>query len=345
MNSWILTLLLAPWLITATSAEASSIEEVVVAMVDTGIDLQNKELAPNLWINAGESGQDRFGNDKATNGLDDDGNGYIDDVHGWDFVTNSPLPQDRHGHGSHVSGLVLSQMSQKDRPKVRLMILKYYDQAFTATDTLKNTIQAFEYATRMGAHIINYSGGGPEGNRGEFLSLSKAREKGLLVVAAAGNEGADLAQRKFFPASYGLDHILSVTAIDGLHHVLPTSNYSPTYVHLAAPGKNQISWLLESHLGPMTGTSQATALATGAAAAFLIERPELKNHPANIIRFLRAGADYENSLDGKVQNSAQLNIEVPPRLRDSGETPFGSPLFGRTASRIEEPFKNLGDKN
>ncbi len=325
-------------------------KEVIVAIVDTGLDFNNPELSKYLWTNPGESGLDANGADKAHNGLDDDGNGYIDDVHGWDFVKRRPEAQDHHGHGSHIAGLVLSQIKKAPSGVViKLMILKYYDQTFLSTDTLGHTIKAFKYATQMGAHIINYSGGGPEANLAEYLALQQAYDKGVMMAAAAGNDGRNLALGKFFPATYPLPNILSVTAVDSTHELLLTSNFSSHFVALAAPGKNQISWLPGSHLGPMTGTSQATALATGAAASFLMQRPEYMFRPTEIIRYLKAGAQSEKSLLGKVQNADFLDSEVPPILRDSGESPFGLTLeesiSDLSASTIGPAFQNLSNKN
>ncbi len=331
------------------AAAASSEDDVIVAIVDTGLDFDNPELRRHLWTNPGESGLDPTGRDKASNGLDDDGNGFIDDLHGWDFAQHRADAEDHHGHGSHIAGLILSQIKEAHGPSVRLMILKYYDQSFLSTDTLGNTIKAFRYATKMGAHIINYSGGGAQPNGSEYLAVQAAQAKGILLAAAAGNDGTDLAQRKFYPANYPLLNILSITAVDASHEILSTSNFSAHFVDLAAPGKNQISWLPGSHLGPMTGTSQATALATGAAASFLIQRPEFKFRAEDLIRYLKAGAHSDPNLVGKVQNAALLNAELPPLLRDSGESPFGLSLVGPVSKEAMEPlpfsFKNLPAKN
>ena len=347
LSQKILTLV---FLLTCKIAFGASQDDVVIAIVDTGLDFNNPELSQFLWTNPGESGLDAKGKDKSKNGIDDDGNGFIDDLHGWDFVEQKPEAQDHHGHGSHIAGLVLSQIKQLPQAThVRLMILKYYDQTYLSTDTLGHTIKAFRYATSMGAHIINYSGGGSQPNRAEYLALQEAQEKGLLLVAAAGNEGRNLSHGKFFPANYPLGNIISITAVDSFHELLKTSNFSDHFVDLAAPGKNQISWLPGSHLGPMTGTSQATALATGAAASFLLQRPEFKFRAEDLIRYLKAGAQNEKQLIGKVQNAAFLNEELPPLLRDSGESPFGFSIVGTTpSSAIEQQnstFQKLTDKN
>lgn len=360
MNKKVIPLLILALLVIAPPVwSAGPSEDIIIAVIDTGIDLKNPALKKFLWTNPGETGLDENGHDKATNEVDDDGNGFIDDVHGWDFVENNALPQDQQGHGSHIAGLILSQIknvrselgestrtlnrtpSSGSPPKIQLMILKYYGQNFLTTDTLENTIRAFRYATKMGAQIINYSGGGSTPNGAEYKALQEAQEKDLLVIAAAGNDGRNLDYKKFFPANYPLKNILSITAVDSSNEILTTSNFSSQYVDLAAPGKNQISWLPGSHLGPMTGTSQATALATGAAASFLLQRPEFKHRAVDLIRYLKAGAQTERTLLGKVQNAALLNAELPPLLHDSGESPFGFSLVGSSPiSTTNAGFKN-----
>ena len=127
----------------------------------------HEDLRSNLWKNKGETGLDKQGRSKETNKIDDDGNGFIDDVHGWNFVSNNNKVKDYHGHGTHVAGIVGAEGGNGKgisgvSPKVNLMILKYYDPRFSNTDNLKNTIKAIEYATKMGAKIINYSGGGTQ---------------------------------------------------------------------------------------------------------------------------------------------------------------------------------------
>ena len=160
--------------------------EIVVAIVDTGIDINHPDIKNNLWRNPGESGKDKFGRDKATNGIDDDNNGYIDDLHGWNFVHKNHNIKDNHGHGTHIAGIVGAEGGNKYgvmgvAPKVSLMVLKYFDPQ-SASNNLINTIKAFDYAVKMNAHIINYSGGGTEYSRDEFLAVKRAEQKGILFV-------------------------------------------------------------------------------------------------------------------------------------------------------------------
>lgn len=253
---------------------------VVVAVVDTGIDYTHPELRDNVWLNRGEVGAWEppaalaavtSCRDKSCNGIDDDGNGFVDDVAGWDFVNEVPLPYDVHGHGTHISGIIASQPANNVGmvgvcPQVSIMALKYYDNSGLGYNNLQNTVRAIQYAIRMGAHIINYSGGGSEPAPSERAAVDEARKKGILFVAAAGNEGRNNDQFPYYPASYPLDNIISVASMAKDNQLLPSSNFGARTVHVAAPGLSVLSTLPLGKFGTMSGTSQATAFVTGAAA-------------------------------------------------------------------------------
>ena len=168
-------------------------KDVIVAIIDTGADIHHEDLKNNIWRNPGETGLDSRGRDKATNGIDDDGNGFIDDVNGWNFVSNTNDLTDNHGHGTHIAGIIGAEADNGKgisgiSPHVSMMILKYFDPKVPNTDNLKNTIRAMQYATQMGAMIINYSGGGTDYSKEEYEAVKAAEKKGILFVAAAGNE-------------------------------------------------------------------------------------------------------------------------------------------------------------
>ncbi len=242
---------------------------VTVAVIDTGCDIHHAALASQIWINPGEQGWDEFGNDRATNGFDDDQNGWIDDVHGWNFVSDTPVIMDDHGHGTHISGIIT-----RAAPNARIMVLKYYSQDNSGAQNLNFTIQAVRYAVQMGAKIINYSGGGVLRSQQEEDALAYAAENGVLVVAAAGNEGVNSDFHHFYPANYNLPNIVAVTAVDRDGLLLPTSNFGRATVDIAAPGKNIYSTLPGGQYGFLTGTSQATAFVSGVAALALGLNPE-----------------------------------------------------------------------
>lgn len=251
--------------------------QITVAVVDTGIDYTHPDLKESIWVNSGETGSwapkdpsSTACRDKSCNGIDDDGNGFVDDVAGWDFVNNQPLPYDTHGHGTHISGIIAAQSSNGLGatgvcPGVSIMPLKYYDSGSNGMNNLQNTVRAIQYAVRMGAHIINYSGGGAEPASAERAAVEEANRKGVLFVAAAGNDGHNNAISPYYPASYPVDNIIGVASLNQKNQLLSSSNFGTT-VHVAAPGLGILSTVPGGKFGTMSGTSQATAFVTGAAA-------------------------------------------------------------------------------
>lgn len=287
-------------------------KKVVVAVIDTGIDINHEDLKNNLWKNPGETGLDAKGRNKATNGIDDDGNGFVDDVYGWNFVSQNNKLDDNHGHGTHIAGIIGAEAGNKKgisgiAPEVSLMILKYYDPKVPNTDNLKNTIQSIQYAVKMGAHIINYSGGGTEFSQEEHDAVASAEAKGILFVAAAGNERSNSDEHHYYPADYKLKNIISVTAIDPTTEVLSSSNYGTETVDIAAPGQTILSCLPNNSYGLMTGTSQATAFVTGAAVLVMADK-ELYGDADNIKKFILATGDSSQSLANKTRTARQLNL-------------------------------------
>ena len=234
---------------------------VIIAVIDTGIDTNHQDLKHHLWINEGEAGLDANGIDKSNNQIDDDSNGYIDDLYGWNFVKNSPNVNDNHGHGTHVSGIIAGiskpKLNHPSLRPVKIMTLKYYDNKSKANDTLNNTIKSIEYAVQMGAHIINYSSGGHVFSPLEKKAIQKATEQGVLFITAAGNDGRNLKSHNYYPANYNLNNLYSVEAEIGKNRRLPSSNFGNT--HFKAPGYRVYSTLPNQEYGYLSGTSQATA--------------------------------------------------------------------------------------
>lgn len=287
-------------------------KKVVVAVIDTGIDINHEDLKSNLWKNPGETGLDSQGRDKASNGIDDDGNGFVDDVYGWNFVSNNNKLDDNHGHGTHIAGIIGAEAGNKKgisgiSPEVSLMVLKYYDPKVPNTDNLKNTVRSIQYAVKMGAHIINYSGGGTDFSQEEHDAVQSAERKGILFVAAAGNERSNSDEHHYYPADYKLKNIISVTAIDPSTSVLSSSNYGTETVDIAAPGQNILSCLPNSTYGLMTGTSQATAFVTGAA-VLVMSHKNLFGDAQEVKKYILATGETSDSLISKTKTSRQLNL-------------------------------------
>lgn len=289
-------------------------DRVVIAVVDTGID---RSHPAKLWVNPGESGPDAKGRDKANNKIDDDKNGFVDDVHGWNFVTNSKLISDQNGHGSHISGII-SQVA----PESPQMILKYYDANSSAESNVRNTLKAFLYAIQMKAQIINFSGGGPGEDRRELEILKMAEKKNILLVAAAGNDGLNTDKKKYYPANYGLRNILSVTALDQNGHIPYFGNFGFKTVHLAAPGVEIPSNLRLGSQGKMSGTSQATAFAS-ATAALLISQSPTRLSPAVLIQRLAGSGERLPSLNGKTSSGSRLHAQRALAMKSLQESAAG----------------------
>jgi subtilisin family serine protease len=296
---------------------------IVVAVIDTGIDPFHPALKNSLWKNPGETGKDRNGLDKATNGLDDDGNGFIDDVNGWNFVSDDGDLTDRHGHGTHIAGLIAAESKDPLRggvaPGVQLMILKYYDPHAKGADNLRALIRAIRYATAQRARIINYSGGGFVASLEEKQAIAEAGRQNILFVAAAGNESVNSDKRPFYPADYALPHILSVGGHDSQNRWVASSNYGARSVDLAAPGAAIVSTLPGGWMGPLTGTSQATAFVTGAAALLMSQRPDWKD-PARLIAHLRESSKFEQNFVGRSKTEGRLSLLKALALQDAGRT-------------------------
>ncbi|MGH1468393.1 MAG: S8 family peptidase [Bdellovibrionales bacterium] len=285
-------------------------KDIIIAVIDTGIDINHEDLKKNLWVNKGETGKDSKGRNKRTNGIDDDNNGYVDDVHGWSFTSKNSDLTDNHGHGTHISGILgavggngkgISGVS----PNVSIMTLKYYDPRSPGLNNLENTVKSIHYAVENGAKIINYSGGGLEFSKEEEEAISKAQKKGILFVAAAGNEKSNSDTNKYYPADYELNNIISVTALDPNKNILPSSNYGVVTVDIAAPGKNIYSTLPRGRYGYMTGTSQATAFVSGVAALLMAHNPDFDAN--QVSKYIKNTGDVIDSLKGKTRYNRKLN--------------------------------------
>jgi subtilisin family serine protease len=288
---------------------------ITVAVIDTGADVNHRELKEVLWSNPGEMGLDQWGHDKATNGIDDDGNGYADDVHGWNFVSNNNDLLDSMGHGTHISGIIKEESGKsplsKNKPTAKLMILKYYDPDASDSQNIENTVKAINYAVKMGAQVINYSGGGSLPNRAEMAAIQNANDHKIFVVAAAGNNNKNTDIMGYYPANYRLPNIISVAATDKLGDLMSFSNYGQKSIDLAAPGQHIYSTMPGNKFGFMSGTSQATAFVSGAVALKLWESQGFKD-PQKMLPALLHEGKFNKSLVGKTRyQTALLTSDLP----------------------------------
>lgn len=247
--------------------------DVVVAVIDTGVNYNHPDLKANMWTNDIElSGQA---------GVDDDGNGIIDDIYGASFVnaakpTGNPL--DDHGHGSHCSGTIGATGDDGQGIvgvawNVRIMGVKFL--SANGSGSLDGALKAIDYATSKGAKILSNSWGG--GGYSETLkqAIERSNEAGALFVAAAGNESNNNDSNPTYPATYDVPNVLSVAAIDNRGQLASFSNYGKTKVHVGAPGVNIVSSITGTRYDSWSGTSMATPHVSGMAVLLASAEPNL----------------------------------------------------------------------
>jgi subtilisin family serine protease len=234
---------------------------VIVAVIDTGIDYFHDDLKDNLWINPREV---------PFNGIDDDGNGFVDDVNGYDFIWNDGDPFDDNQHGTHVCGIIGAKGNNGVGTvgvcwNVSLMALKTFDES--GNGSVADAIAAITYAVENGARIINASWTLEERSRALEEAAQYAADAGVLIVAAAGNNHSEL---PYYPAAF--ESVVAVAATDARDNRADFSNYGP-HVDVAAPGANILSTLPENSYGMLSGTSMASPHVAGVAALVLSRFP------------------------------------------------------------------------
>ena len=297
----------------------------VIAVIDTGVDYTHPDLTANIWTNPGEI---------AGNGIDDDGNGYVDDVHGYDFLNYDSNPiDDDHYHGTHVAGTI-GAIGDNSIGVVgvnwncKIMALKFLGPDGGYTD---DAILALEYAVNNGAKLSNNSWGGGGFSQSLYDAIANAGSSGHIFIAAAGNGGDDgLGDDNdlipHYPSSYELDNIISVASTDSSNNLSGFSNYGLISVDLAAPGSNILSSVPLRYVAqydgyhPLSGTSMATPHVTGAIALLLAKNSllttgELKSAIFDSVTQLEA-------LNGKVSTGGLLNVS---EAINSVDNPINNP--------------------
>ena len=239
---------------------------IVTAVIDTGVDYTHPDLASNIWTNTDEV---------AGNGIDDDGNGFVDDVRGWDFVNNDSDPMDDNGHGTHVAGTIGAVGNNGIGVTgvawtASIMPLKFLDQS--GSGSLSDAIKAIQYARVNGAKIINASWGGGGFSSALQSAISQFITSGGLFVAAAGNEATNKDVTPSYPANY--QGVISVGASTRTDTRASFSNYG-TSVDVFAPGQSILSTLPGNRYGSLSGTSMATPQVAGALALLWGQNPTL----------------------------------------------------------------------
>jgi subtilisin family serine protease len=240
----------------------------VVADIDTGVDYNHPDLAANIYSNPNET----------VNGLDDDGNGFVDDIRGWDFVNNDNNPIDDNNHGTHVAGTIGAVGNNGIGVagvnwNVKIMPLKFLNASGSGSTSV--AISCLNYAVSKGVKVSNNSWGGGGFSQALFDAITNARNNGHLFVAAAGNSGSNNDAAAFYPANYNVDNVISVASIDRLDNRSSFSNYGATTVDLGAPGSAILSTVRNGGYSSFNGTSMATPHVVGVAALVWGQNPTM----------------------------------------------------------------------
>jgi len=275
--------------------------DVRVAVIDTGVDFFHPDLERNLWANPGET---------PGNGVDDDGNGYVDDVHGFDFVWEDSDPMDDMIHGTHVGGIIGAVGDNTVGVvgvawQVSLMALKAFDE--TGDGQLWDVLTALQYALANGADIVNASWGQNERSQALADAVAELQEAGVVIVASAGNRQSE---RLGYPAS--LPGVIAVAAVNHRDERPFFSNYG-SRVDLAAPGENVLSTAINNRYDNLSGTSMAAPHVSGVAALVWARHPQFDAFEVGNI--LRNSADPTLSQEyvglGRINAGRAVRVDVP----------------------------------
>ncbi len=276
-------------------------KEILVGVVDTGVDYDHEDLAAVMFVNPGEI---------PGNGIDDDGNGYVDDIYGWDFADNDNDPMDDRGHGTHVSGTIAA-VGNNGKGVVgvswsaRILALK----VFPAEETygfLADVVQAIEYGTLMGAKVQNHSWSAEAKSEALENAVEFARQAGCFIVTSAGNTGKNLDLDPRVPAIYEHDNLIAVASTTRDDILASYSSFSSKSVDLGAPGSSVLSCYLGNAYVIYSGTSMAAPHVCGAISLLWSAAPTLSY--LGVREILLSSVDPLPTLQGKTVTGGRLNI-------------------------------------
>ena len=291
--------------------------EIVVALVDSGIEYTHPDLKNNLWLNTREIPK---------NGKDDDGNGIVDDIYGFNSISEDGQVFDELGHGTHCAGIIGAEGDNSlgvsgVNWQVKLMALKFMNDS--GVGTTQDAIEAIEYALKMKAEgvnirVINSSWGGYFHSQALENVIRAANDAGILFVAAAGNFGSNNDSNPIYPASYQIDNIISVGAIDKEGNLASFSNYGESSVDLAAPGVEILSTEKGNTYSFRSGTSMAAPYVSGVAALLAAKEPiltagQLKSRLLNTTKTL-ATLDTLVRTAGMISASGVIDNTLSPEV-------------------------------
>lgn len=279
--------------------------DVVVGVIDTGIDHSHIDLAANMWVNP---------NEIAGDGIDNDGNGYIDDVHGINAITNVGDPMDDQGHGTHVSGTIGAAGNNNTgvvgvNHEAAIVGCKFLTAA--GTGSTSDAIKCIDYMVGLkndgvNVRVLNNSWGGGGFSQALADAITASEQADILFVAAAGNDAVDNDQNPSYPSNYEHESVLSVASTDRNDEMSDFSQWGETSVDLGAPGSAILSTVPGNGYASYSGTSMATPHVAGAAALVLSINPDLKTN--ELKQLLMDSGDDNAQLQGKTVSGKRLNV-------------------------------------
>lgn len=272
--------------------------DTVIAVIDSGVDFTHPDLTNNQWTNHQER----------DNGRDDDRDGFIDDLHGWDWVAGSNVIKDEQGHGTNVAGVIAAEGNNSAGVtgvmwRASMMSLRVLDN--TGAGDVADAIEAIDYAVSHGAQVINCSWGTDEESILLRDAIERAGRSGVIVVSSAGNQGRDVETAPYYPASFGLPNVVTVASTDQFDQLTTWSNRGPTHVSVAAPGTDILTTQMGGGYRVATGTSVSTPLVSGVAGLIKTVRPWLSAN--GTAAAIKEGARRVTGLAGQVSTGGVVS--------------------------------------
>lgn len=306
----------------------------IVAVIDTGADINHEVFVGTeaIWVNEKEI---------PANGIDDDRNGYIDDVNGWNFLNDTNSPYDDDGHGTHVSGIILGSTQdifsgKYEKSKIRIMPLKFLGK--DGEGTTADAIRAIHYAVDNGAQVLNNSWGGEDYSAALQEAIAYSYENKVAFIAACGNSGNDNDKMPIYPASFDVPHIVSVAAINDWDRLASFSNYGSKSVDLGSPGVAILSTYPRNTFGYSSGTSMATPFVSGVAALMIRDNPELTGY--DVKQYLRQSVQKVSYLSGKVVTGGKIDAFNSVVVAHAGGTFGHQPQYTATYQNEDDSSNN-----
>ncbi|MGI9448567.1 MAG: S8 family serine peptidase, partial [Pirellulales bacterium] len=279
--------------------------DVVIGVIDSGVDITHPDLAANIWVNPGET---------PNNGVDDDGNGFIDDVNGWDFYDDDNSPNDGNGHGTHVAGTIGAVGNNNlgivgVNWQVSLLPLRFLGN--DGSGWTSDAVAAVNYATMLkrdfdiNVAATNNSWGGGGYSRTLDRAIQAANDEGIMFIAAAGNQGTNNDANPSYPTNYSSPNVISVAALNRSDNLASFSNYGATTVDVGAPGVSIYSTLPGNSYGFFSGTSMAAPHVAGVVGLLNAAKPGISVTEVN--NAILNTVDPLQSLNGKTLTGGRVN--------------------------------------